>query len=97
MFSLVIITTTLTPKYIIFAGASYYPLGGWLDLYGFAETEEDAILMCNEAISINSKYTKDYCGDELGVDQDGNQIYSQCDWSHFVCMANNSFKTLLRS
>jgi len=77
----------MTPKYIIFAGLSYYPLGGWLDLYGFAETEEDAILLCNEAISVNSKYTKDCLGEELGVDRDGNQIYGRCDWSHFVCTA----------
>jgi len=78
----------MSPKYIIFAGLSFYPSGGWQDFYGFAETEDEAIHICNEVISINSKYTKNYCGDELGLDQHGNQIYGQADWSHFVCIAN---------
>jgi len=79
----------MSPKYIIFAGSDFYPSGGFLDYYGFAETEDEAIYICNEAISINSKYTKNYRGDELGVDQNENQIYGRADWSHFVCVANN--------
>jgi len=60
-----------------------------MDFYSFAETEEEAIIICNEAISVNTKYKKDFQGDELGVDQDGNQIYGQTDWSHVVCIATN--------
>ena len=87
----------MSPKYIIFAGSTFYPSGGWLDYYGFAETEDEAISICYEAISINSKYTKDHCGDELGLDQDGNQIYGQADWSHFVCMVTNKIIATYRN
>ena len=34
-----------SPRYIIFAGDQYYPLGGWDDLFGTAESLEEAKIL----------------------------------------------------
>jgi hypothetical protein len=52
--------TDKIPKYLVFAGATYYPAGGMRDLYGMAETREEALAIATEAIKIGSNYTSSW-------------------------------------
>jgi hypothetical protein len=49
-------------KYIIFAGSTYYPSGGFLDYYDSADTEEEAQIIKKEALEIGSKNLNSWNG-----------------------------------
>lgn len=48
------------PKYIIFAGDTYYPLGGWQDYYGIADTIEEANIAYDNAIKKGWAHVLDF-------------------------------------
>jgi hypothetical protein len=72
------------PTYAIFAGQIYYPAGGGYDLYGFAETFHDALIIYEEAISIGSKPMKYWSG----IIQCSNHNTPR-DWAHIVNLKTN--------
>ena len=46
--------------YAIFAYQTYYPAGGFHDIYGFADTFQEALMIFNEALETGSKPMKDW-------------------------------------
>ena len=46
--------------YAIFAYQTYYPAGGFHDIYGFADTFQEALAIFNEALETGSKPMKDW-------------------------------------
>ena len=36
-------------RYLVFAGDTYYPNGGWDDIYGAYETSDEAVAAADEA------------------------------------------------
>ena len=77
-------------NYIIFAGSTFYPSGGYKDFYGVAETFEEALAIYEEALSVGSKHTHDWNNEDgFGLDSNNNRIYEKCDWAHIVNVKNN--------
>jgi len=76
-------------NYIIFAGSSFYPSGGYKDFYGVANTFKDALVIYDEALSVGSKHTHDWFEDSFGLDSKNNPIYQKCGWAHIVNVKNN--------
>lgn len=58
----------LTPRYAIFAGSRYYPIGGWKDFKYSSDSEEKIRSMYENIKNEKSKYGEHY-------------IY---DWFHIV-------------
>lgn len=50
----------MSPLYAIFAYQTYYPAGGFHDIYGFADTFQEALVIFNEALETGSKPMKDW-------------------------------------
>lgn len=46
--------------YAIFAYQTYYPAGGFHDIYGFADTFQEALVIFNEALETGSMPMKDW-------------------------------------
>ena len=44
----------MSSTYAIFAYQTYYPAGGFHDIYGFADTFQEALVIFNEALEIGS-------------------------------------------
>jgi hypothetical protein len=68
----------MTTKYLIFAGETYYPAGGWNDLYGRAETLDEALEIMREAIVDGSSPNRTWWGHTL-------QCYPR-EWAHIVSL-----------
>lgn len=45
----------MSAMYAIFAYQTYYPAGGFHDIYGFADTFQEALAIFNEALETGSK------------------------------------------
>ncbi len=73
------------PTYIIFAGDGYYPCGGFHDLYGFAETFKEALVIYDEALTIGSK-PRLYCSWDATYigDKETSQKPRRRSWAHIV-------------
>lgn len=65
-------------NYAIFAGETYYPSGGFNDLYATAETMDEAIDIYQEALAIGSKPGQEWFGKT--------PINTPRDWAHIVCL-----------
>jgi hypothetical protein len=71
----------MSKNYIVFAGNNDENKGGWYNLYGFADTMEEALQIFDEALITGSNHfsekynhkTKDFCF-----------VCSPCDWAHIV-------------
>ena len=72
------------PTYAIFAGETYYPAGGGYDLYGFAETFHDALIIYEEALSTGSKPMRYWSG----IIQYSNHNTPR-DWAHIINLKTN--------
>jgi hypothetical protein len=49
-----------TPTYAIFGYTTYYPAGGFYDIYDFAETFQEALIIYDEALKKGSKPMRDW-------------------------------------
>ena len=69
------------PTYAIFGGQTYYPSGGFNDIYGFAETFKEALEIYDEARLVGSKPMKDW-----GWTWHGryDESYTPRTWVHIV-------------
>lgn len=70
-------------SYLIFAGSTYYPSGGYKDIYGFADTLEEAMNIYYEA-QITGLHNLDYFHNswwnQYKEEGRGN------DWAHILCI-----------
>ena len=48
------------PTYAIFGYVTYYPAGGFYDIYEFAETFQEALIIYDEALKKGSKPMRDW-------------------------------------
>jgi len=78
-----------TPMYVIFGGFIFYPEGGFNDIYGFAQTFQEALKIYDEALTIGSKHISDWNNSTYGgygIDAQGNRKFEICCWAHIVNM-----------
>lgn len=74
-------------SYAIFGGSTFYPQGGFKDIYGLCETFQEALLIYEEALKVGSKHISDWSDPEpegFGLDDYGEARYQKCDWAHIV-------------
>jgi len=69
-------------SYIIFAGDTYYPAGGYKDIYGFADTLEDAMNIYYEA-QISGLHNCDYFN-KSWWNQSREMVGN--NWAHILCV-----------
>jgi hypothetical protein len=81
-------TSSTSITYAIFACQTYYPAGGFNDLYGLAETFKEALEIYEEALKVGSKpivewgeHTHSRCVLERKIDE--YRPYPR-DWAHIV-------------
>jgi hypothetical protein len=74
-------TTQTASTYLIFAGETYYPAGGWDDLYGRASTFEEALEIMHEALFVGSRP----CRTWWGLDSTALQ-YCPREWAQIVSL-----------
>lgn len=82
-------------KYAIFAGDTFYPQGGYLDLYDCCDTLEQANEIYNEALSVGSKHISSWNEpDGFGLDENNKRKFYKCNWAHIV---NLQTKLIIKS
>ena len=73
----------MSSSYLIFAGVTYYPTGGYKDIYGFADTQEDAMNIYYEALITglhNCDYFNQTWWNQSREENRGN------NWAHILCL-----------
>jgi len=72
----------MSSSYLIFAGVTYYPTGGYKDIYGFADTKEDAMNIYYEAL-ITGLHNCDYFN-QTWWNQSREVVGN--NWAHILCV-----------
>jgi len=71
----------MSKNYIVFAGNNDENKGGWYNLYGFADTMEEALQMFDEALITGSNHFSEKYNHKT---KDFGFVCSPCDWAHIV-------------
>lgn len=58
------------PTYAIFGYQTYYPAGGFYDIYDFAETFQEALIIYDEALKKGTKPMRDWPTRDIMINTD---------------------------